>query len=231
MLGAETALELSEKQRQRTVWRLDGGSGSDEQFRWLLGRGYHLLGKGLSGRRAEALARQVKRWDCYRPDVWIGEVPPPIALGRPVRFFVKKRLKKDQIVHSYYVSTLSLSSKTLFLAHYDNRGAAEIEQFRNDKSGLALEARRKRSFTGQKAYILLTDLAHNLLADFYHRALADSSFADYGPKRIIRDLFNVPGRLVFDQESLVRVELLSQKQFSEDLANCLNRFISGPKAE
>lgn len=227
MLGAETALELSEKQRRRTVWRLDGGSGSDEQFRWLLGRGYHLLGKGLNGRRAEALARQVKRWDCYRSDVWIGEVPPPINLGRPVRFFVKKRLKKGEIVHSYYVSTLSLPSKTLFLAGYDDRGAAEIEQFRNDKSGLALEARRKRSFTGQKAYILLTDLAHNLLSDFYYRALADSPFADYGPKRIIRDLFNVPGRLVFDQENLVRVELLSQKQFSEDLVACLNRFISG----
>lgn len=227
MLGAETALELSEKQRRRTVWRLDGGSGSDEQFRWLLARGYHLVGKGLSGRRAEALARQVKRWDGYRPDAWIGEVPPPVDLGRPVRFFVKKRLKKDQIVHSYYVSTLSLPSKTLFLAGYDDRGAAEIEQFRNDKSGLALEARRKRSFTGQKAYILLTDLAHNLLADFHHRALADGPFDDYGPKRIVRDLFNVPGRLVFEQEKLVRVELLSQKHFSKHLASCLNRFISG----
>ena len=227
VLGAESALELSAKQRQRTVWRLDGGSGSDEQFRWLLARGYHLLGKGLSGRRAEALARQVQRWDSYRDDTWIGEVPPPVDLGRPVRFFVKKRYKKDEIVHSYYVSTLSLPSKQLFLANYDNRGAAEIEQFRNDKSGLGLEARRKRSFTGQKAYILLTDLAHNLLADFYFRALVDSPFADYGPKRIVRDLLHLPGRLVFAQENLVRVKLLSQKQFSQNLVNCLNRFCSG----
>ena len=231
VLGAETALELSEKQRQRTVWRLDGGSGSDEQFRWLLAQGYHLVGKGLSGRRAEALARQVKRWDDYRSDAWIGEVSPPVDLGRPVRFFVKKRLKKDQIVHSYYVSSLSLPSKGLFLADYDNRGAAEIEQLLNDKSGLGLEAGRKRRFSGQKAYILLTDLAHNLLADFYHRALTDSPFETYGPKRIVRDLFNFPGRLVFEQENLVRVELLSQKQFSLHLANCLNRFISGQKLE
>ena len=231
VLGAENALELSEKQRQRTVWRLDGGSGSDEQFRWLLARGYHLVGKGLSGRRANALAKQVKRWDGYGPDAWIGEVPPPVDLGRPVRFFVKKRLKQGEIVHSYYVSTLSLSSKSSYLAHYDNRGAAEVEQFRNDKSGLSLEARRKRSFTGQKAYILLTDLAHNLLANFYHRALVDSPFADYGPKRIVRDLFSFPGRLVFEQENLVRVELLSQKHFSEDLANCLNRFILDSKSE
>jgi len=210
---------------------MDGGSGSDEQFRWLLARGYHLVGKGLSGRRAEALARQVLRWDSYRDDAWIGEVPSPVDLGHPVRFFVKKRLKKDKIVHSYYVSTLSLPSKRLFLAGYDDRGAAEVEQFRNDKSGLSLEARRKHSFTGQKAYILLTDMAHNLLADFYYQALVDSPFADYGLKRIVRDLLHFPGRLVFEQENLVRVELLSQKHFSQDLANCLNRFCFGLNIE
>lgn len=135
------------------------------------------------------MARQVRRWDSYRDDAWIGEVPPPVDLGRPVRFFVKKRYKNDEIVHSYYVSTLSLLSKRLFLADYDDRGAAEVEQFRNDKSGLGLEARRKR------------------------------------------DLLHLPGRLVFEQENLVRVELLSQKQFSQDLANCLNRFCSGPDIE
>jgi hypothetical protein len=231
VLGAETALELSEQQRRRTVLRFDGGSGSDEQFRWLLARGYHLLGKGLSGRRAKALARQVQRWDPYGPDAWAGEVPPPVDLGRPVRFMVKKRLKSDKIVHSYYVSTLSWSSKTPYLAHYDNRGGAEVEQFRNDKSGLSLEARRKRSFTGQKAYILLTDLAHNLLANFHHSALIDSPFADYGQKRIVRDLLNYPGRLLFDQEKLVRVELLSQKHFSDELVKCLNRFILSQNTE
>ncbi len=109
---------------------------------------------------------------------------------------------------------------------YDDRGGAEVEQFRNDKSGLSLEARRKRSFAGQKAYILLTDLAHNLLADFHHRALADSPFAGYGPKRIVRDLLNSPGRLVFAEGRLVRIELLSQKQFGEDLAACLYKYCS-----
>lgn len=169
------------------------------------------------------MARQVQRWDSYRDDAWIGEVPPTVDLGRPVRFFVKKRHKKDEIVHSCYVSTLSLPSKQLFLADYDNRGAAEIEQFRNDKSGLSLEARRKRSFTGQKAYILLTDLAHNLLADFYFRALVDSPFADYGPKRIVRDLLHVFGHLVFAQENLAI--------FSESVGNSLARTPEFDKAQ
>ena len=106
------------------------------------------------------------------------------------------------------------------MACYDRRGGAEVEQFRNDKSGLGLEARRKRSFLGQKGYILLTDLAHNLLADFYHRALINSPFEGYGPKRIVRDLLAMPGRLVFEAGELKRVELLSLKQNASDLLIC-----------
>lgn len=136
-------------------------------------------------------------------------------------------MKNDQYLHSYYISTLSLPSKGCFLHLYDDRGGAEVEQFRNDKSGLSMEARRKHSFLGQKGYILLTDLTHNLLADFYHRALVRTKFEGYGPKRIVRDLLTVPGRLVFDDQQLVRVELLSQNQFSKELAICLERYCSG----
>ncbi len=124
---------------------------------------------------------KVSRWDAYE-GVWLGEVEPPVDYGRPVRVFVKRRLKDGAFVHSYYVSTLSLPSKGLFMAQYDGRGGAEVEQFRNDKSGLSLEARRKRSFLGQKGYILLTDLAHNLLTDFYFRALAGTQFDGFGPQ-------------------------------------------------
>ena len=227
--AAETALELATEQRRRTVWRLDGGSGADDELRWLLAKGYHVMAKGLSNRRAEALAAKVRRWDAYQENTWLGEVDPPVDYGRPARMFVKRRWKENQYLHSYYISTLSLPSKGGFLHLYDARGGAEVEQFRNDKSGLSMEARRKHSFLGQKGYILLTDLAHNLLANFYHRALAETKFAGYGPKRIVRDLLAVPGKLVFDGQELVRVELLSQNQFSKDLAVCLERYCSGGK--
>lgn len=225
--AAETALELSPEQRKRTVWRLDGGSGADDELRWLLAKGYHVMAKGISNRRAEALAAKVSRWDPYQENSWLGEVDPPVDYGRPVRVFVKRRLKNGEYLHSYYVSTLSLPSKSCFLHLYDDRGGAEVEQFRNDKSGLSMEARRKHSFLGQKSYILLTDLAHNLLADFYHRALVGTRFAGYGPKRIVRDLLAVPGKLVFDGNRLVRVALLSQNQFSAELTICLERYCSG----
>ncbi|MFQ5448361.1 MAG: hypothetical protein ACE5FF_15660 [Saprospiraceae bacterium] len=225
-MGAEIALELAAKQRQRTVLRLDGGAGSDEQLLWLLARGYQVMAKGLSNRRAEALSRQVHRWDAYQ-DCWLGEVPAPIDYGRPVRCFVKRRLKDGVFRHSYYISTLTLPSKGLFMAYYNQRGGAEVEQFRNDKSGLNLTARRKRLFLAQKGYILLTDLAHNLLADFHHRALVGSRFEGYGPKRIIRDLLQMPGKLTFVDGKIVRIELLSQKQFSQDLLICLERYCLG----
>lgn len=225
VLATETALELAPEQRKRTVWRLDGGSGSDEQFTWLLSRDYHVSAKGMSNRRAEALSRQVLRWDAYSTNAWMGEVEPPIDYGRPVRVFVKRRLKDGQFFHSYYVSTLSLSSKGGFQRLYDARGGAEIEQFRQDKSGLGLEARRKRSFAGQQGYILLTDLAHNLLADFACYGLADSPMAGFGPKRIVRDLLNIPG-LVTWHENRLQINLLNQKQFSAELVLCLERYCS-----
>jgi hypothetical protein len=226
VLAAEKALELAPQQRQRTVWRMDGGAGSDEQLSWLLARGYQTMAKGLSNRRAEALARQVRRWDVY-DNYWLGEVTTPVDYGRPVRVFVKRRLKEGCFLHSYYVSTLSLPSKGLFMTYYDQRGGAEVEQFRNDKSGLNLTARRKQGFLAQKGYVLLTDLAHNLLADFQHRALIGSRFENYGPKRIIRDLLRIPGNLTFRDGSIAKIELLTQKQFSQDLLICLERFCLG----
>jgi hypothetical protein len=167
--------------------------------------------------------------DAYQ-DTWLGEVQPPTDYGRPVLIFVKRRLKDGVYRHSYYLSTFRLPSKGLLMASYNARGGAEVEQFRNDKTGLSLEARRKRSFLGQKGYILLTDLAHNLLADFHAKALVGTDFEGFGLKRIVRDLLNFPGRLVFDRQGkLVRVELLSLKQFSRELSICLERYCSGPK--
>ncbi|MCJ7700795.1 MAG: hypothetical protein MUO62_04360, partial [Anaerolineales bacterium] len=198
----------------------------DAHIRWLLARNYHVMMKGTSNRRAKALAQQVRRWDTHE-DYWLGEVNPPVEYGRPVRVFVKRRRKKGAFHYSYYVSTLSLPCKSHFMALYNRRGGAEVEQFRSDKSGLYLEVRRKHNFYAQKGLILLTDLAHNLLADFHHRALCGSRFEAYGIKRIVRFLMATPGNLVFEQGQLTRVELLSKKQFSRDLAICLERYCSG----
>lgn len=202
---------------------MDSGGGSEANFRHLLQQGYHIHAKGISSSRAAALAKQVSRWDAYG-DIWLGEVEATFDLGKPVRVFVQRRCKKEKFLHSYFVSTLKLPSKTHFLSYYNDRGGAEVQQFREDKSGLAMAIRRKRSLTGQTGYILLTDLAHNLLADFKHQALCSSRFEHYGLKRIVRDLLCMPGSLFFDDQKLVRVELLSQKQNAADLLTCLEKY-------
>ncbi len=106
---------------------------------------------------------------------------------------------------------------------YDARGAAEVEQFRSDKSGLSLDARRKHSFAGQTGYVLLNDLAHNLLSDLYFRVLAGTSFDGFGLKRLVRDLLACPGLLTFQNDRLVQVDLLSRRQFAPVLADCLQK--------
>jgi hypothetical protein len=227
VLAVESSFELDLSQQKRTLYRLDGGSGTDENLSWLLARGYQLLGKGFSGKRANALATRVSRWDADDDQSWLGWVDPPFDLGRPVRVVVKKRLHKGKWKHSYYVTTLSFPSKRALMKRYNQRGGAEIEQFRSDKSGLHLSARRKRQFVAQKALVLLTDLAHNLLADFHRRALADSHFADWGLKRIVRDLLAVPGRLYFESGQLKRIELLASHPYADELIICLERYCSG----
>lgn len=227
VLTVESSFELASEARKRTLYRLDGGSGTDENLRWLLARGYQVLAKGFSGKRAKALAAQVSRWDSYDDQSWLGWVEPTFDLGRPIEVVVKRRLPKGKLRHSYYVTTLSFPSKRALMHRYNQRGGAEIEQFRADKDGLHLSARRKQRFVAQKALILLTDLAHNLLADFHHRALAHSRFADWGLKRIVRDLLAVPGRLYFRSGQLKRIELLAAHPYADELTICLERYCLG----
>ncbi len=139
------------------------------------------MGKGFSGKRAKALAAHVSRWDADADQSWLGWVDPTFDLGRPVQVLVKRRQHKGKLKHSYYATTLSFPSKRAFMERYNQRGGAEIEQFRNDKSGLHLSARRKQSFTAQKALILLTDLAHNLLDFQRHNERHSVHLAGHSP--------------------------------------------------
>ena len=237
VLAVETALDLApsgsaqptsldlerERRRKRLVWRLDGGFGTDEKLRWLLARQYQVIAKGFSGRRADNLASQVKRWTPYG-DVWLGPVATPVEFGRDVQAWVKRRAKADKFEHSYYLTSLKLPSLTKAMDRYNRRGGAEVEQFRNDKQGLHLSARRKQGYLAQWALILLTDAAHNLLADFYHTALTETPFATFGLKRIVRDLLTMEGNLVVEAGQLKRVELIESHPYAAKLLPSLVRY-------
>ena len=231
MLAVESSLDLGPAQRKRIVYRLDGGAGTDEKLKWLIAQGYQVITKGFAGKRAYALAQQVVRWDAYDNTCWLGCVPPPVDFGRPVQIVVKKRRHQQDFKHSYYVSTLSFPSKKAFMARYNDRGGAEVEQFRTDKSGLFLSSRRKQSFTAQRALILLTDLTHNLLADFQYRALAGSPFADWGLKRLVRDLLVIPAQLHFRGAQLYRIDLARSHPYAQEVLKYLENYCSRPFGE
>lgn len=220
---ADGSFDLGAARRGMVLWRLDGGFGTDPNLRWLADRNYHFHAKGFAGRRAANLAQKVQRWIPFG-DVWLGSVASPVDYGRPVRVWVKRRLEKDRYLHSYYVTTLKLHSMTLAMQLYNQRGQAEVEQFRNDKQGLHLSSRRKQLLVAQQALILLTDLAHNLLADFQHVALSDTAFDGFAAKRIVRDLLATEGNLFWDGGRLKRIALNQGHPHAEALLACLVKY-------
>ncbi len=59
----ELALRLETKeQRQGVRFRLDGGFGTDDNINFALWRGYGVLAKMFSGKRARKLAQSVQEW-------------------------------------------------------------------------------------------------------------------------------------------------------------------------
>lgn len=223
------AFDLAAKRRGRVVWRLDGGAGTEANIRFLFQRGYHVVAKGYNNSRSKKWAGKVERWVPYGKRRWLGRITSPVDYGRPVSVIVTKREKKGKEVYNHYIFSVTAHSGVALIRFYEARGGAEVEQFRNDKSGLGMNARRKHSFSGQKAYIILTDLAHNLLADLYHQALVGTVFEGYGPKRIVRDILSIPGELRFDRGGrLVEVALLSRKQFSGEVKICLEKYLKVP---
>jgi len=226
VLAVENVFEFTPAQRQAVGWRLDGGFGGDANVNWLLERGYQVIAKGAAHRRAEKLARQVTRWDQMDETSWLAWVPTPVTFARPVYTLVKRRWMKDQFHYSYYYGTPHWASKQDFMRAYNQRGADETE-FRADKSGLFLSERRKHRMYAQEGLVLLTDLAHNLIADFHHRALPGSPLETYGPKRIVRDLFTIPGRLTFEAGELKRIDLLASHPHAQPMLCCLERYCNG----
>ena len=221
--GDEESFDLGAACRRMVLWRIDGGFGTDPNLLWLVDRGYHFHAKGFAGKRAVNLAKLVKRWIPYG-DAWLGSVASPVEYGRPVRTWVKRRLENGKYKHGYFVSTLKLHSMTCAMRLYDKRGAAEVEQFRNDKQGLYLSSRRKRLLTAQYALVLLVDLAHNLLADFQHTALDGSPFEGFAAKRIVRDLLAIEGNLIWVDGRLRRIELRQEHPNAEKLLVCLKKY-------
>lgn len=219
----EALLQLTPEQCHRTVLRLDGGFGTDANINWALWRGFQVLTKGYSGKRANAYARTVSSWLTLRPERrWIGWASHPPRYTRITRTAVLSWIDQHNAPqYATLVDSLGLSLERL-AACYDRRGATEVE-IRADKSGLALPHRRKKSLAAQEALILMTDLAHNVAAWLRPWMFQDSPFAGYGPQRIVRDVLSVPGEVIFEGERCLQFNLDTHHPYAKPLLACMKR--------
>ena len=217
--------------------RIDGGGGNQTDINWLLERNYRLLVKMTHWKRVQKLANTVIQWhtdpkDDRRQAGWIVSENDYAAPARQlaVRCLSKKgkwrtailvfNLTDDQLrwVAQQGRQQLVEPDNPLWLAvyAYDLRAGGVETAFRNAKQGLGITKRNKKSFQAQEMLLLLGQLAYNFTV--WIRAFLSFSttkFDRFGTLRMVRDLFHLPGKLIFDSRSRLTQIIFNQ---AHDLA-------------
>ena len=215
-------LEQSLAKRMQTLVRVDSGGGSREDINWMLSRGYRVLTKDYSSKRARKFADSVTQWfdDPAQPGRQIGVVTTanPDDYAQPVlRIAVRCRknngqwaigllvtnLKPDEVAVLVAVELeLKANLTGLWLAYvhcYDQRGGGVETSFKQDNQALGNKKRNKKRFEAQQMLTQLNALAHNVLV-WAQRWLTTETPAlkQIGFVRLMRDVFTTTGRLLFD---------------------------------
>ncbi|NLS79291.1 MAG: hypothetical protein GXY76_18740 [Chloroflexi bacterium] len=221
-------LNLSQEQKQRTVLRSDAGFGSDANINYALRAQWQVLTKNKGGPRPNLWAQRVaaEDWQPLRVDRWVARATAPPAYARPTQCLVLRWLTPGgQTKHGIVVSSVMAWSMAETIAHYDERGACETE-IQADKGGLRLERRRKKRLAAQEALVLLTDIAHNLLAWVPGWMHLSPPLASWGATRLIEDALCCPGRLYFNDDHLVEVQLNGLHPYAEAIAAGLKQLLA-----
>ena len=226
--ATEQVLALDEVRRARTLIRVDAGGGSVGDINWLLGRGYQVLAKEYSGKRAHKLAATVAEWvdDPRVPGRQVGWVPGAAPeYVRPVqRIAVRCRKKNGQWGIGVLIAadgrdeqaplngTAPSCAEVLTTVYcYDRRGGGVETANKEDKQGLGLGKRSKKRFAAQQVLGQLGRLAHNLLV-WARQWLAPTAptVRRLGTKRLVRDVFHVNGLIERDEAGRIRRIVLNQ---------------------
>jgi hypothetical protein len=230
--ATEETLALDEGRRARTVIRVDGGGGTDRQINWLLARGYQVMTKVHNWQRSVKLAKSVKQWyqDPQHPSREVGWVETPHAYVRPTRQVAIRKRKKDGR-WNYRILVFTLSNEVLFalnhrsqptsrrerrtlyaaVHHYDLRGGGVETAIRASKQGLGMTKRNKRRFCAQEMLCLLAQLAYNVLTWVHSDTTARTpKLCQFGKLRLLRDVFQIPGRITLDKQGRILEIALNQ---------------------
>jgi hypothetical protein len=228
LAAIESGLSFTPEQRARTLLRSDAGFGSDVNVDRALDAGWQVLAKGKGGRRPQAYARRVAEnaWQDLGNNRWLAAVTKPVVHSRPTQQLLLRWLnQKGQVKLGTVLCSVTEWSQTEIIQHYDDRGACETE-IQADKMGLKLERRRKKHLAAQEALVLLTDLAHNLLAWVPSWMALPAPISSFGKLRMVEDVLSLPGHLDFSQNRLVKVQLSSSHPYAQQVAEGLRHLLT-----
>lgn len=221
-------MALPAARQSRLLWRLDGGFGTDAAINWLLSQGGRLLVKGFSARRAAKVVHQVPEddWIEVGPQKWVAPVANPVDYVRRTQTVAVNWMtptgkeKYALLIHQLF------DQLPADIAHcYNARGGMETE-IREDKAGLQLVRRRKHAWNAQAAWVVLNDLAHNLIKWTRPWMWQGTRFEDFGTVRMVQDLLPIPGRLEFGGrhgDRLQKVALQRSHPYAAEMQRCLQQ--------
>jgi hypothetical protein len=237
--ASEQVLELDATRRAQTLIRVDAGGGSVGDINWLLGRGYQVLAKEYSGKRARKLAATVVDWVddprvAGRQIGWVPGVAPEYV--QPVlRIAVRCPKKNGQWGIGVLLAALadadaaappvgtppSTAALLTTVYRYDARAGGVETANKEDKQGLGIGKRNKKRFAAQQVLGQLGRLAHNLVV-WARQWLepAAPTVRKLGVQRLVRDVFHVNGVVERDADGRIRHIVLNQ-------AHCYARRLRG----
>jgi hypothetical protein len=234
----EAALQLDTKEKRHLLClRLDAGFGTDSNLNFALWRGYHLLVKIYSTKRARQLAHSVKEWVSVPSQAGLtqrqaGWVTKPHRYSQQtLQVAVRTKNEKGQWTYAVLVTTCLKAPLAFIVTDYDHRSGVEESTFCQDYQGLSVRKRRKGGFFAQQVLVLLSQLAHNLMVwtkSWLTSALAESLFGGEEPpdeserksivlamktiqtrglKRFLRQILALKGQVVFKGKKVEQIYL------------------------
>lgn len=228
MQSTQDFLQLTPQQKAHTIVRSDSGFGADYNIDYVLDSGFHILTKGYGGKRSLRLLKEVQPtdWIDLGNNRWVTQAVNPPSYIRPVQYLLLRWLSEGGLIkHSTVICSVMEWSLPEVIAYYDDRGSCETE-IQADKGGLKLCKRRKMRLDAQEALILLTDLAHNLLAWALEWMFPAGLLTTFGTTRLLEDVFAVTGMLTFDErDRLLEIGLNREHPYSEAVLDGLHRLL------
>jgi len=133
--------------------------------------------------------------------------------------------KNKQFKHALLICSLVDRDLGQISTLYDGRAGIENE-IKADKGGLLLPRRRKKQLNAQEVLVLLTDLAHNILAWSRCFWVAEPEIGNVGIYFIINEILPIPGKLMFQNRQLAKVRLQATHPLAKPVLSCLSRILA-----